>query len=166
MWRPRATRHSKKMSVNLKFQADVNAFAQKLNVKLHTLTQHIVTRLHGDLGDATPYLTGRARASWNISEDKVDPAPAPPLPFTFADQFNPTGAELAAANAFYDPIYEQKHATQLSQLASVVFISNNVDYIELLNAGWSKQAPPMFFEATVANMENMVNQEIARLAAT
>jgi hypothetical protein len=149
---------------NLRFNADVEAFSKALGVSIHDALQNIATAVHGKLGEVTPYLTGRARASWNFVPGYIaDTDPAPEPPFQVANPLSPTPEELRALNAFYDRIYDRKHATQLPASATAATISNNVHYIDFLNAGGSKQAPALFFEATVAQMENIVNREIARL---
>lgn len=135
----------------------VDLFTEGLLRRCNSILQNAGKELHKRLGEVTPYYTGRARASWNFDADAPNLLPAPELPFHVVDPFHLTAEELAKANAFYDPIYESKHAFQIGPNVRVVVISNNVPYIKLLNMGSSRQAPAMFFEATVLGIENLMN---------
>ena len=153
------------MAANLQFRADIDRFAKLLNDRVDVVMNAVAVALHSKLGEVTPYRTGRARASWNISTAGPDTKPAPELPFKFADEFRPTAGELARANAFYDPIFDRKNKFEAPPGVIEIWIANNVHYIENLNAGSSKQAPAGFFEATVAGLEAIVNAQIAKFAA-
>lgn len=157
----------------LTFQADIERFAALTGGKIDEVLGAVAVALHGKLAERTPYRSGRARASWNIKEgDSADTSVAPELPGNLLDA---SMAEVLAARRYYDAIYEQKHAYVPSEIniridgkdvggIDVITISNNLNYIELLNAGYSKQAPAAFFELTVGSMELFIESEIARFA--
>jgi len=75
----------------------------------------------------TPVLTGRARASWNLSAVKGD--------------FKDTLREGGGTTSFLPLI----SSTKFQQL----YLTNSVPYIQDLNMGNSKQAPARFIESTV-----------------
>jgi hypothetical protein len=74
------------------------------------------------------------------------------------DPLHLSAQELAQANAFYDPIYDAKNLFVISPDTQVIVISNNVPYIQLLNAGWSRQAPALFFELTIGDLNQQLRQ--------
>jgi len=75
----------------------------------------------------TPVLTGRARASWNLSAAKGD--------------FKETGGASNSSSSILPLI----SSTEFQKL----YLTNSVPYIQDLNMGNSKQAPARFIESTV-----------------
>lgn len=146
---------------NLQFNADLDKFAQKLGDRVETVLTGVAVAIHGKIAEATPYRTGRARASWSITPNEPDPFPAPDI--LGRRYWDVSGAELAGANAFYDTVYAAKRRFVAPPGTRVVVVSNNLDYIEMLNAGSSRQAPAGFFEAAVVSFEGFVQAEIAKL---
>jgi hypothetical protein len=146
---------------NLQFQADLRKFAELCDAKISAVLQSVAVVAHGRLGDVTPYRSGRARASWNIAiGENPDLSVPPELP---GNRFDATVEEILAAQRFYDPIYEAKQRFIVPDLkvtidgrdfggVDVITISNNVGYIQLLNAGYSRQAPAYSFELTVVSL--------------
>ncbi len=78
---------------------------------------------------ATPVRTGRARSNWNASLERADLSTRP-TDGTSGDKALQRGAGI---------IRQAKDGQS-------IFISNNLPYIQVLNAGSSKQAPAGFIE--------------------
>ena len=99
------------------------------------------------LVQATPKDTGRAQAGWQISSDAsvldyVPPADASPDEYAaMIREAVPSGASLTEAD--------------------VIYIVNNVEYIMMLEAGWSKKQPSGF----IGNFLNTLKKELNALAA-
>lgn len=79
-----------------------------------------VLQAYADLKLSTPVDTGRARNSWNVSVRKG------------AFREGNGGIELGPAGTLM-----------------TLYISNGTPYIEKLNDGYSKQAPPLFIDAII-----------------
>lgn len=91
----------------------------------------------------TPVDKGIARSNWivtvGVPTDRVIPAYAPGSRLGIGEQANAAQALSQAQTALNRP----------RQPGTDVFIQNNVDYIERLNAGSSRQAPANFVELAV-----------------
>lgn len=107
-----------------------------------------VVREFGLLVQRTPVDTGRARAGWQIGTAPTEWVPSKEQ----WDEYKGTGAVTRAL--------ESVPVEQLSQ-ADVVYISNNVEYILALEAGWSAQAPQGF----IALFIQRLNTQLTALAA-
>lgn len=143
------------------FNADIEKFARILERNVQDLLQEITRELHQRLADSTPYFTGRARASWTMANWIMDANPAPELNPPLSDPFHPTPEELRRANAFYDGIYANRRNWTIGEGVTQTWVANNVPYIDELNAGSSRQAPAGFFEANIADLENIVRASVA-----
>lgn len=84
---------------------------------------------------ATPVDTGRARGNWNVGLG-VAPDPSPEEQQATLD---PSGQVALQRGA----------AVIAARRDEAIFLSNNVPYIEQLNAGSSAQAPALFVEKSV-----------------
>lgn len=107
--------------------------------ELEGLTERVVAgvalEVHAELVESTPVDTGWARANWV-------PNVGAPGDSSTAGQGEPGGAQAAQQAGV------ARVATyRLSQ--GQVHVTNNVPYIEALNAGHSQQAPAGFVEAAV-----------------
>lgn len=90
----------------------------------------------------TPVDTGRARGGWipTVSEPSTHVSRA----------LDPTGsATVAAAVRTFAPSNIPRYP--------VLYVSNNVEYIEALNNGHSKRAPAQFVEMAVAEMGGLAS---------
>ncbi len=115
------------------FNAPLEKFAKLIDVNLATVVRVITGDLWGMITQRTPVDTGRARASWQVSEGK--PSMAAPSPGTYG----PPSAVSAG--------FENISGTQ------PVYIVSNLDYIEALENGWSKQAPVGMVAISIAEVE-------------
>lgn len=88
---------------------------------------------------STPVDTGRARANWVVGLGPSTQA---------IDAYFPgKGGATAAANA--EAALQQARDFLDGADVSVIYISNNLEYIQYLNEGSSAQAPAGFIEAAV-----------------
>lgn len=134
---------------NDQFIRDVNRFCEKVEDRIQYVAFGIAKELHSRLVDVTPYRTGRARASWNISADFSDEQPAPDI--KIGTDLGASQEDIAMANVFYDSVIASKSRYTLVNGAFDYYVVNTVHYIEQLNGGSSSQAPRAFFETTIAS---------------
>lgn len=86
----------------------------------------------------TPIRTGRARYSWNVGIN----APDYSYDYHSFEAMSRTGdwvAKMATSRA----------AVARATAKDVIYISNGLPYIALLNRGWSPQASPRYVQASV-----------------
>lgn len=117
------------------FRAPVAEFARLLNLNQATVVRVIAADLWRMIVQRTPVDTGRARASWGMSEG----APISSVP--------PEGK--------YPPVTTNVSAGGLSHLLGTkpVFICSNLDYIEPLENGHSQQAPAGMVRVSIAEVQ-------------
>lgn len=127
--------------------------------------------LHDAVADSTPYDTGRAISSWNISENEPNGDTTPPLA---AVRHGRTGALISGATEGSSPLTKSqalivaKNTQQsISENPNLIFIANGLDYIEGLNDGNSKQAPAGFVEAIFSqdNVERAMTAGLGKAGA-
>ncbi len=112
------------------------------------------------LQSATPKDTGRAQAAWQITSDagKIEYVP----PFIK----RPGGRKAKAGGNDILPEYAKiiresvPDGVELNK-ADIIYIVNNVEYIMMLEAGWSRQAPKGF----IGNFLSTLRRELEALAA-
>lgn len=115
----------------------------------------------GRLVQATPKDTGRAQAGWQIGTDARVLDVVPPVVQRSKEQ----GGEKKGAKKTLLPEYAAMIREAVPSTASltetdVIYIVNNVEYIMMLEAGWSKQAPRGF----IGNFLNTLKRELNALA--
>ena len=145
---------------NEAYIADINRFCDLLAERIEVVAFGVAKELHTRLVDITPYRTGRARASWNISADVSDDKPAPDIGLGGIDA---TASEIAQANVFYDSIVGHKSRFTMVNGAFDYYVTNTVHYIERLNGGSSRQAPAGFFESTVFSASTIAQRVVKGL---
>ncbi len=123
----------------IKFEADLNAFAELLDINQKDLTQKITAdlwaRITGNFpSHRHPVDTGRARAGWGLSIGSPSPKSTPE-------------GQYAAPSA---PDVSAIDGTQ------VVYLLNNVEYIGALEDGHSKQAPNGMVRLSILEVESEI----------
>lgn len=99
----------------------------------------------------TPVDTGRARAGWMFSDSRV-PTEAPDK-----DMFQKTGTgQSANTSAINKALSDALQGVSNASLDAVWHIVNNVEYIQMLEAGWSRQAPQGFVAITLHEMNKQL----------
>lgn len=101
------------------FNVDLEKFAQKLGLLKSTVYQRMALEIWNSITKRAPVDTGRARSSFNLAIGAPDPTVPPPG--TYGEPSPPNVAGIDGNE--------------------VVFITSNLDYIEPLENGHSKQAP-------------------------
>ena len=127
------------MGDNLKeFNSEIDAFTKTIPDKVVALQKKIVLEALKRLVEKTPVKTGRARGNWQAT---IDAAAEGQLEVLDKDGGATITKGIAALTGL--PPY------------SIVWISNNVDYIEFLEDGSSKQAPAGMLAITVEELRMM-----------
>ena len=134
------------------FQADLNRFAQRIDVDIGTVVKHTVLTLHKKIVMRTPVDTGRARASWGISRGERAATVAPERQRAAKSSKQEATEEALKAQAVV------KAADSKSGAYAVWWIFNNLPYIKPLEYGSSRQAPAGMVRVSMAEVE----MEIAR----
>lgn len=122
----------------------------KIIAKMNRVTEKgaigLALDIHGGLTEDTPVDTGWARANWipSVGTPAPQAAGAPGQPDTGA--VTQGIAEVSRWKISDGPIY----------------LTNNVPYIQRLNAGGSNQAPAGFIEANVQTATNRANRRGSR----
>lgn len=103
----------------------------------------------------TPVDKGDARSNWRVSIGNQTfariPAYAPGRHLGLGERAN---ANAAIAIGFAK--IEQLRPGRGNPLGSALYITNNVPYIERLNAGYSKQAPPGYINDCVSKAKSVI----------
>ncbi len=108
-----------------KFNNQVNAFAKTLlNEQLPAFTQKLAFDILAGVVEETPVLTGRARGNWQVSLGS---------PIESALEIMDQNGEITKAKG--NAIIEKMKPF------GVVYITNNLPYIEFLEEGTSDKAP-------------------------
>jgi hypothetical protein len=124
----------------LQFRADLQAFAEKLNVSKQQTVQKVALDLWRGITTRTPVLTGRARANWFLTQGS---------PSTQVDEYpNAKPGEV--------PFPPEPDVSAITGDESV-FIINNLPYIESLENGHSKKAPNGMVAVTIASEEASID---------
>ncbi|MBU0651176.1 HK97 gp10 family phage protein [bacterium] len=129
-----------------RFERDLNEFSKLIDVELRKVLRKISFDLFKKIVMRTPVDTGRARASWKVSKDTAN------IGFTAKE-----GREYSLQDAlnnfkFLENIYPY----------SVIYITNNLPYIEKLEFGSSKQAPSGMVRVSLAELELELEREVSK----
>lgn len=114
------------------FNADLEAFAKKIDLAPKVVVQRITADLHNRITQRTPVDTGRARASWDVKEG----APSEYLPAPGEKNGPDPSATIASIDG-----------------KQPVFITTALDYVQYLEAGSSQQAPAGMVALSLAEVE-------------
>jgi len=120
------------------FNNEIQAFAETIPGKVSLLQKKIVLEALKRLVEKTPVDTGRARGNWQTT---IDLAASGQLETLDKDGMATVAKGIAAITGLPD--------------YSIVWISNNVDYIEFLEDGSSQQAPTGMLALTVEELRTM-----------
>jgi hypothetical protein len=113
------------------FNADLMGFADHIDAQLALVVQRVTLDLWNKVVQKTPVDTGRARSGWTVSTGQPS-------------EFAPPEGNAAAPSA---PDVSHLDGSQ------VVFIMNNVQYIQALEEGHSQQAPAGMLRLSIAEVE-------------
>ena len=147
-----------------KFSLDLDDFARKVGFSAKTVQKRVAFELFDRIVRKTPVDTGRARASWTISEVQgVESVPARRT--RVGAGVGPGLARRASKMAATKPqLAVQPNNRKSGAVTTVdqIWISNNVPYIVKLEEGHSKQAPQgmvaVSIEEVTLKMESLVRE--------
>ena len=111
-----------------RFDADMKKAAGIANIEVSKFVKKVSFDLFTKIVRKTPVDTGRARSGWNIAVNAIDTS----VP--------PKSTDLTKGEATTAALSKLSGAIILTPY-SIVWISNNLPYIEVLEEGSSKQAP-------------------------
>lgn len=126
--------------------APIVEFAKLIDVNLATVCQALTMELFSAITQRTPVDTGRARASWQVSEKTIPTGTPPAGSYT-------GGAKSADALAAIGKVT----GTQ------TIYIVSNLDYIEPLENGHSAQAPVGMVRISIAEAAAKIKLTVAKL---
>jgi hypothetical protein len=124
------------------FNAEMKQIGRQLEDMVDLAIRKAIIDLWADLVDNNPVETGRSRAGWIVSGSSP------------SDYVPPEGQNS------YDVTQDQ--ATPPSH-AAIYYVTNNVEYISVLNDGHSSQAPAGWIDLAVANFEDHLKQALHAL---
>lgn len=129
------------MSINREFEAQIDAFVDEdIPEALFDLMRAISLTGLTSLVMMTPVDTGRARANWIVTIGSAD--------FSYSESdFDQSGGSTIAQGTGKLPGLKADPFT-------VIYLQNNLPYIEPLEDGSSTQAPNGMVTITVANIES------------
>lgn len=120
----------------LNFDIPIQLFAAQLGLEIRDVVEKVAFDSHSKISKRTPVDTGRARASWMVTEG----APS--------DAVAEEGSHSKAVKAPDIQITGER----------VVYITNNLPYIEELENGSSKQAPAGMVAISLREVEAEIEQ--------
>lgn len=117
------------------FNADLNKFAAKLDADVRDVIRLLALKIESGAVVRTPVDTGRARASWNTSEEVHDTSVMPEGEY----------------GAFKGNLSAHPNPTGYLSGEKPIHITNNLEYILDLEYGSSSQAPNGMARLAVAD---------------
>lgn len=121
------------------FRADLAAFAKQIEADVALVRKKVVVDIFGRIVSRTPVRSGRARMSWNVTDDLPDLQPAPEV-----------ASDPDAAKAFALAKLAQ---LKFTQPYTVTYVANGLPYIVELEHGSSKQAPQGMVRLALSEVE-------------
>jgi len=120
------------MSVR-QFNLDLAKFSKKTQLNLDIVARKVGFEIWNGVTKKTPVDTGRARASWNLTEEVVNLSTA-------------SENVVHGSNA-------KGSVGRITGKGDVIYITNNVDYINELDKGTSQQAPNGMVSLTINEVQ-------------
>ena len=120
----------------MSFEKAVKNFEKQTLAQLQRVRRAVVLEILSGVVIRTPVDTGRARANWLVTVGK-------PANYSSLDTDKGGFATIHKAEA-----------VRLGQMGDVVFITNNLPYIEALNDGHSGQAERGYIQSEVQRVKN------------
>ena len=124
---------------------NIDNWKKAVEKKLEKVKRTFAFGLYNKIVEKTPVDTGRAKCNWNISINKQDSTTN--NGYTVKDLATRIRENAGIVN-------EQGKAED------VIYISNNLPYIEALEHGHSQQAPEGMVKMTLVNAQNILNAAV------
>lgn len=130
------------MSSTQTFIRDLDRFADRLEIDIHTLVRHVSLFVFKGVVMKSPVDTGRFRASWNIGVNTIDNSVMPEIKAVITSGVKSMERSNAKAVATRKALAKTKVLAQVRDNYPAVYITNNLPYAKRLEDGHSeKQAP-------------------------
>lgn len=124
---------------------NIDNWKKAVEKKLEKVKRTFAFGLYNKIVEKTPVDTGRAKCNWNVCINKQDS--------TTNNEY--TKKDLASRIKEAAGILEQQ-----GKVEDVIYISNNLPYIEALEHGHSQQAPAGMVGVTLVNAQNILNASV------
>ena len=130
------------------FELQLAKFAEKAGARADEAVGGVVVALHGKVDERSPVDTGRFRGNWQLGIGS--------LPGGVLERLDPDGGTVRA---------EVRAAVPEQASGLVYYIANNLPYTQMLENGWSKQAPSGIVGLTVVEFQSLVDQAVVKAQA-
>lgn len=124
----------------MSFALDMSKFTAKTEKQLSQIVRKTAIGLFSAVMKGTPVSSGRARGAWMFSVNKFD---------------NTTPIDIRSDSVVQSEIIA---GASSYKAGDTLTFANNVDYIERLEYGWSKQAPQGMVRLNVMRFQTYINQ--------
>lgn len=143
----------------IQFQANLRKYAATVKQEAVEVLVDTAVYAMGELVGETPRDTGTARANWNPSIGAPDLLVKPKR--IYDEYAKPISKEEAAtiARARAEEVFGVLRGRGSERLP-ILYISNALNYIDILNAGSSTQAPIAFVETAVQRIEATIAERV------
>lgn len=129
------------MSDLRQFGRRMRVLANQLEAGVSELTKNVALRVHHEVVMDTPVDKGTARSNWMVTLNHVASGTIPSLV--------PGTSGSTRGRVAQESILRGLVALDTYRAGDTVFITNNLDYIQALNRGWSPQAAPRYVQRAV-----------------
>lgn len=127
------------------FALDLRKFREKTEKRTKDAFHKIALDIDRGVVLSTPVDTGRARGAWNVGINNV----------------NLEETTLSPKKSIAGKVSEDEATIKTAENGDVIFISNNVDYIQYLEEGSSDQAPIGMVAKTLRRMPQIVRESVS-----
>lgn len=124
------------------FALDISRFVKKANGNIDVVVRKITFEVFSRVIRKTPVDTGRARGNWIASADR------------------PVLVALDGAKSEQQALADAGSVALKQSAGGVVFLANNLPYIQRLENGWSDQAPAGMVGTTLAEFPGVVSVSV------
>lgn len=139
------------------FSRNINARSSRMVKAVDQVIRRIALVADRHLVLATPVDTGRARSNWLVSVGTPITTPIEPY-FPHAEGSGGGGQTTGETANAQAAINQGLAAIGSRKPGQAIYIYNNVDYIQRLDAGSSQQAPANFVRTAVLNAVAVVRK--------
>lgn len=122
------------------FALDMSKFAKKAGVNADKVVRKTAIGLFSAVMRSTPVDSGRARGAWMIDINKFSDT----TPINIRSDSEVQNEIIVGASSY--------------KAGDTLTLSNNVEYVERLEYGWSKQAPQGMVRLNIMKFQTFVNQ--------
>lgn len=128
------------------FARRINILARDVDKNINDTVKRCALAIDQTVVLATPVDTGRARSNWRVSlGEPIRTVIEPYSPLTGGSDPSKIGENSNATAA----LAQGREVISRRKPEQEIYISNNVNYIERLNAGWSAQAEAGFVQQAI-----------------